>query len=252
MSNERLRAAIHHAGLSVDQLALQVQVDTKTVRRWINGGRTPRQMYRLRVADALSTTEAELWPEEELRVDGRDEQAEILAAYAHADGHQAPDWRPLLARATRTIDLLDLTLTNILASPQAETLLLEKATAGASIRLLLAAPESAHLTIIDAELGENVSLLDIPPSAEDAASTLQNLETLLTAGAQARTHRTTPPNTILRFDDEMLLGLRLYGTRDDHAPLLHLKRHSDHGLFTQFTDHYDRLWQAAQPVNPAG
>ena len=55
--------------------------DTKTVRRWLRG-RTPRGRYRTLVAEALGTTEQELWPELDLQVSGRDEKGEILAAYA--------------------------------------------------------------------------------------------------------------------------------------------------------------------------
>jgi hypothetical protein len=249
MSNERLRAAIDKAGLSADQLGLQVQADTKTVRRWISG-RTPRKIYRLRVAEALRTTEADLWPEEELRVDGRDEQAEILAAYAHSNDQAAPDWRPLLARATQHVDLLDLTLTNVLQQDHATDLLLEKARSACQVRLLLSAPESIHLTVADAELGQDLTLLDIPESAGEAAWTLATVVPILEAGAHARTFVAARPNTILRFDDEMLVSLHLYATPAEHAPLLHLKRHSDHGLFQAFSDHYELLWQDAQPVAP--
>jgi lambda repressor-like predicted transcriptional regulator len=248
MSNERLRAAIDKAGLSVDQLGLTVQADSKTVRRWISG-RTPRKIYRLRVADALNTTEADLWPEEELRVDGRDEQAEILAAYTHTNDQAAPDWRALLTRASSRVDLIDLTLTDILKTQHAETLLSEKAGVdGCAVRLLFSAPESAYLTLTDAELGQDLTLVDIPESAQDANHTINLLPPLLTAGVQVRTFVTARPNTILRFDDEMLISLQLYATPAEHAPLLHLKRHSNHGLFQAFADQYDLLWQDATPI----
>ncbi len=247
MSNERLRAAIDQAGLSVDQLALKVEVDSKTVRRWISG-RTPRKTYRLRVAQALGTSEPELWPEEELRVDGRDEQAEILAAYTHVNDHAAPDWRALLARTTQTVDILDLTLTDILGQTGTQDLLRERAAAGCQIRLLLSAPESAYLTLNDAELGQDLRLIDIPPSAQDANHTLTLLPPLIAAGVQARTFITARPTPIMRFDDEMLVGLPLYATPTEQAPLMRLKRHSDHGLFQAFADQYDLLWQDSQTV----
>jgi transcriptional regulator with XRE-family HTH domain len=249
MSNERLRAAIDHAGLTVDQLAFKIQADSKTVRRWISG-RTPRKIYRLRVAEALGTTEADLWPEEELRVDGRDEQAEILAAYTHSNDHAAPDWRALLKRATAQVDLLDLTLTDLLRPAAARTALTEKAASdGCQVRLLFSAPESAYLTLTDAELGQDLALVDIPESAQDANHTLELLPPLLAAGVLARTFVTARPHSILRFDDEMLIGLQLYATPSEQVPLLHLKRHSDHGLFQAFADQYDLLWQDAHAVN---
>jgi transcriptional regulator with XRE-family HTH domain len=249
LSNERLRAAIQQAGMTVDELAYKVDAGEKTVRRWL-AGRTPRPLYRGRVAKALGTTEAELWPELELRVEGRDERAEILAAYAHSGDLAAPDWRPLLQHARHQVDLLDLTLAGILPAAGIAELLREKAQAGCTVRLLLSAPDSAHLVLADNEQGdEHVGLLDIPPSAREAETSLAVAETLVaTENIEARTFTAARPNTILRFDDEMLITVHLYATPADQAPLMHLKRHSDHGLFEQFAGHLHALWQDAQPI----
>jgi lambda repressor-like predicted transcriptional regulator len=249
LSNERLRAAIHQAGISVDQLAAEIDADPKTVRRWI-AGREPRRFYRTRVARRLGTTEAELWPDLDLRVEGRDERGEILAAYAHANDLTAPDWRPLLTAATRQIDLLDLTLAEVLPSPGTPELLAEKAQAGCEVRLLLSAPDSAHLALADSELDEDISLLDIPASAREVERSLAIAAPLTAIDAvEVRTFIAGRFNTILRFDDEMLVALHLYATPTDRAPLLHLKRHSDHGLFEQFAGHFDQVWQDGRPAS---
>lgn len=250
MSNERLRAAMHQAGLEVDQLADAVEVDTKTVRRWI-AGRRPRGRYRTRVAQALNTSEQEIWPELDLQLAGRDEKGEILAAYAHTNDLATPDWRTLLHNARHRIDLLDSTLAEILPAAGTPELLAEKAAAGCQIRLLLSAPDSAHLTLTDQEQDDSIDLLDITDSARDAERSLTIAEHLSdTHGLQARTFVASRFNTILRFDDEMLVTLHLYATPGEEGPLLHLRRHSDHGLFTQFATHLDTLWQTAQPVAP--
>jgi transcriptional regulator with XRE-family HTH domain len=248
VSNERLRAAIHQAGLEVDEVAYKIEVDTRTVRRWL-AGRTPRGLYRTRLAETLGTTEAELWPELDLRVEGRDEQGEILAAYAHANDLAAPDWRALLTAATGQVELLDLTLADVLSSAGTAELLAEKAAAGCEVRLLISAPDSAYLALTDVEQGHDITLLDLPPSAEQAERSIHTAEALASAGTvQARTFLAARFNTILRFDDEMLVTLHLYATPSGRAPLLHLKRHSDHGLFEQFASHFDTLWQDAQPI----
>jgi transcriptional regulator with XRE-family HTH domain len=248
LSNERLRAAIHQAGIEVEELAARIGADPKTVRRWISG-RNARGYYRTRVARELGTTEAELWPELDLRVEGRDERGEILAAYAQANALAAPDWRALLQHARHEIDLLDFTLADILPTAGTAELLTQNAAAGCEVRLLLSAPDSAHLALADAEQGEDISLLDIPESAQDVERSITIAEKLMTVEAiEARTFIAGRFNTILRFDDEMLVILHLYATSGESAPLLHLKRHSDHGLFEQFADHFDALWQDAQPI----
>ena len=61
MENEHLRTAITRAGLTLEEFADIVQVDVKTVRRWL-AGRTPYPRHRTRVAGALDTTEHALWP----------------------------------------------------------------------------------------------------------------------------------------------------------------------------------------------
>jgi transcriptional regulator with XRE-family HTH domain len=248
LSNERLRAAIHQAGIEIDDLARIAEVDAKTVRRWI-AGRTPRGRYRTRLAQALGKTERELWPEHDLQVAGRDERGEILAAYAHTNDLSTPDWRALLNEAAIQIDLLDFTLADVLASAGTIELLTAKAQAGCEIRLLISAPDSAQLVLAEAEHGNDITLTDIPESAQDAEHSLTVATSLVAIpGIDARTFIAGRFNTILRFDDEMLVTLHLYGTTGPQAPLLHLQRHSDHGLFEQFAAHYEAIWQAAESL----
>ena len=53
MANERLRQAVLNAGLSLDDLAAQVDIDVKTVERWITNGRVPHPRNRAKTARAL-------------------------------------------------------------------------------------------------------------------------------------------------------------------------------------------------------
>lgn len=45
MTNERLRATITDAGLSLQEFGEQVGVDPKTVERWITKDRTPHRSH---------------------------------------------------------------------------------------------------------------------------------------------------------------------------------------------------------------
>ena len=111
VGNEQLRQALRNAGLEVDDLAVKAEVDVKTVRRWLSG-RTPRARYRRRVADALDVSEQVLWPGEvpdHEQADGTAvETFELLTA------RDAPDWRELLADAQERVELLDLTLGDVI------------------------------------------------------------------------------------------------------------------------------------------
>lgn len=62
-SNERIRSAVALRGFNNTTLAHALDIDPKTVQRWINEGRTPRRSAADRVATLLEVPAAHLWPE---------------------------------------------------------------------------------------------------------------------------------------------------------------------------------------------
>jgi predicted site-specific integrase-resolvase len=50
MVNDRLRTAMEAAGFTTDAVATQLDVDAKTVERWIATGRTPYPRHRIAFA----------------------------------------------------------------------------------------------------------------------------------------------------------------------------------------------------------
>jgi lambda repressor-like predicted transcriptional regulator len=132
-------AALQQAGLQPDDLAQIVQVDIRTVRRWLSG-RTPYPRQRGKVARALDTTEHDLWPEITTAPPPSPTAAQatdMLAAYPTASDLAAPDPKTLIRDATDRIELLGDTLTPILATPGVPALLATKATHGCHVRILL-------------------------------------------------------------------------------------------------------------------
>src|SRR5918994_6154446 len=63
VANERLRQAIFDADLSVDDLAIEIGIDPKTIERWIAKGRVPHPGNRAKAARVLEVDESLLWPE---------------------------------------------------------------------------------------------------------------------------------------------------------------------------------------------
>jgi len=61
--NEVLRVALARSGHTVESLAERVQVDPKSVTRWIAKGRVPHPRNRHLTAVALGVDPAELWPD---------------------------------------------------------------------------------------------------------------------------------------------------------------------------------------------
>ncbi|MFJ4651484.1 helix-turn-helix domain-containing protein [Nocardia sp. NPDC088792] len=61
--NLRLREALMRAHLTPKTAAIALQVDPKTVERWISSGRTPYPCHRYAMAALLGVSESDLWPE---------------------------------------------------------------------------------------------------------------------------------------------------------------------------------------------
>jgi transcriptional regulator with XRE-family HTH domain len=63
MANERLRALLLERRVTTAKLAEAVQVDAKTVERWILAGRVPYRKHRYNVAAFFGVDEAYIWPD---------------------------------------------------------------------------------------------------------------------------------------------------------------------------------------------
>jgi transcriptional regulator with XRE-family HTH domain len=254
VSNDKLRTALDEAGLEPEQLAELLQVDVKTVQRWL-AGRAPYPRHRSRIARALGREQHELWPDlapaPAAGIETTDPEArEAVAAYQSFNDPSAPDWHSLLEHAERHIDLLDLTLADILSDGETTAALAERASAGCRVRILLSHRESIHLAVNEAERHPDQRLTARPLGMADIDTALQLLQPLLeTSGAQIRTFIAPHYNSIIRVDDQMLVALHLWGTPTENAPLLHLHADGGDGLLARFAEHYDAIWnQAAKPL----
>jgi transcriptional regulator with XRE-family HTH domain len=252
MGNDRLRAALLRAGLEVEDLAAKAQVDAKTVGRWL-GGRTPHARYRTKVAAILTADEHDLWPDTGEATRLPDDRRELVGVFAHSNDLRVPDWRTLLQEAREQIELLDYSLIDIVSSPGVIETLAEKAAGGCQIRILIAHPKSIWVSSAAQQLGQ-----DQPDHEGNSQLDLEidrargHLEALTThPGIGLRTHWAERTNTVLRFDDQMLVTLHLYATPGSQAPLLHIHRRGDDGLFEQFAAHLDAIdHEASEPIEP--
>lgn len=254
MGNEKLRAAIKEAGLEPEQLADLVEVDIRTVERWL-AGRTPYPRLRNRVARALSREEHELWPEVATAPEAEaDNGREIQGSWASDDDPGAPDWRELLEETIEQLDLLDYSLLDLLASDRTTELLAAKAGAGCRIRILIAAPDSVWVRARASALGQreedHIGRSPLELEIETARGYLEPLTRIDAIGLYQL--YVDPGYRILRFDQEMLLSPHLYGIPARNTPLIHLSRQRDDGLFDQFAAHLEALARVAgEPIESA-
>lgn len=245
MTNEQLRQALREAGLEADDLALRAEVDVKTVRRWLSG-RTPRARYRRRVADALGVSEQLLWPGEvpdhEQNEDTRVEAFELLPA------GDAPDWRDLLADARERVEMLDLTLGDVLSDGDGQ-LLADAARRGCRVRVLISNPDSVHLAIAEQDVGRHVHLAGMQVSARELNRIVDLLSPHAERGeVELRSFVDACAYRVLVFDDQALIRLRLSGVEADAMPVLCLTRDGVGGMFESFTQHFQAVWQRSEPL----
>ena len=153
MSNERLRAALVACGVSPAEVAERVQVDPKTVERWITAGRTPYRTHRWAVAKLLGVDAAYLWPDaQDDKLVQEASAGGFVALYPNRGAVPASFWTDLVADAREEVNLLVYAgLFWFDAYPHIVDTLIAKADTGVRVRLLLGDPESDAITARGAE-----------------------------------------------------------------------------------------------------
>jgi transcriptional regulator with XRE-family HTH domain len=249
MPNERLRNRIAAAGLALADVAAHVQVDPKTVERWITKDRVPHRTHRWKTAELLDTDETYLWPTvaDDLRTTAAS-QAEFVTLYPSRGAVPEQLWSALLENAQSNVDVLayaGLFLAD--GRPDLSNVLSAKADEGVSVRLLFGDPDSEAIRLRGDEEGIGEGM------AARVRLVLTYLRDLLSASdVQVRLHQTTLYNSIYRFDDDMLVNAHVYGAPAAQNPVMHLQRVPGGRLFGHYLKSFDKVWESAQPVDLAG
>jgi transcriptional regulator with XRE-family HTH domain len=247
MTNERLRSALAARALTVDAVAARAGVDPKTVQRWL-AGRTPHTRHRWTIAALVREDEAYLWPTVVSRRRGADAgQTELVALYPHRSDVPPALWRTLLDEARSAIAILVYAAT-FLPEQQLDLVdvLRAKAAAGCAIRIALGDPTSAKLLERGSEEKFGIGIVS---RAEVA---LKHYELLRDCpGVEVRLHATTLYNSMYRFDDVMLVNTHVWGLSAFGAPVLHLRRLVDGGLFDTYAQSFEAVWATGTPAYPA-
>lgn len=248
MGNERLRGQLAVAGLSTTDLASAVEVDPKTVERWISDGRLPHSRHRALAAEALAVDEGYLWPV--LLDDARTRetsQAEVVTVYPNRGAVPHALWRRLIEGADTDVDVLVYAgLFLIDGNPDLPERLIHRAARGLSARLLFGDPGSDVVAWRGREegIGENL--------AARIRLSLTYLEpTHGTKGIEIRQHQTVLYNSLYRFDDELLVNTHVMGSPAPKNPVIHVRRLEGGQLFDHYLASFERVWASATPLPAA-
>ncbi|MEV8322926.1 XRE family transcriptional regulator [Kitasatospora sp. NPDC056731] len=241
--NSPLRDAMARANMTSSRLARVCGVDPKTVDRWLaNPSREPHARHRSAASQALGEEESVLWPSvRQLVKSGPDR--ELVQMYPYRSAAPASLWRQLIRGATRELTFAGYTNYFLwLEHANFGSLLRQKAAAGVQVRFILGEP--GHPVTRQRELEE-----DVPLSLSTRIEvTLSELAKLRDASIEARYETAHVSLSAFRFDDDMIVTPLLPGRIGHDAPMMHLRRAQDDGVFDRFVGHVEDLWAKGRDV----
>jgi hypothetical protein len=242
--NERLRQAILDAEMSLNDLGAEIEIDPKTVERWITKGRVPHPGNRAKTARVLGLDESVLWPQLEDARARAVVSSEVLRVYPHRGAVPAGCWYELIEAAQEHVDVLvyaGLFLSDGRADVAA--LLERKTEEGVAVRLLLGDPASEAVERRGAEEGVGEAM------AARIRLSMSYLEPVFgVPGVGLRLHATTLYNSIFRFDDDVLVNTHAYGAVAAKSPVMHIRRIAGGRLFGHYVASFERVWETAEPL----
>lgn len=245
MANERLRAAMVEQGLTNLALAEELDVNVKTVVRWVVDGTVPFPRKRHQLASRLKREESYLWPDALPRSRVADvSQSEIIRVYPHRSDMPRDDWLRLFKSAEHEIGVLVYAGLFFAEDSGLERILLRKAKAGVRIRMILGDPNDAHIV----ERGEEEGIGDgLAAKIRNALLLFRNLRQ--TEGIEFRLHRTVLYNSIYVVDDHLLVNTHIYGLAAARAPIWHLRRIPGGELAHPYRESFETVWDLSVPLN---
>lgn len=227
MPNENLKDAIQDAGLTLEAFAEVIQVDPKTVSRWVAGTTTPYRRHRAAISSALNLTEQDLWPND--RTNPADNTpmgqaagaCDVTGTWAHADDNNAPDVLSFIQRTTGPIDVLD-SCCGIPITTKITDALLARADAGRHVRVLADGQAPRWEPLLEHPHAE-VYLAEIPGEY-----------------------------WLIKTENQMLLTINLEHQPDGGPPppILELTATLDEGLFARLTSRFEELWELTKLPEP--
>ncbi|MFE0701996.1 XRE family transcriptional regulator [Streptomyces sp. NPDC058872] len=176
---------------------------------------------------------------------------EILRTYPYRSACPSTVWADLADGAERELLLAGYTnyflWTHV---PAFAGLVRRKAESGCRVRFLLGDP--AGEVTRQRETIEGVPLLvstriRITLDELERLGPVKGVEARFSAAEDAVNHVGL---SVFRFDEEALVTPHLARLVGHDSPLLHLRRHTEGGMFDRFAEHAEELWERATPVRP--
>jgi hypothetical protein len=240
--NESLRQAMLRARLRESDVATQLSVDPKTVRRWLSG-RVPYPSSRAALADLVGTDEGDLWPEAGGPLAGRSRPEELTAVYPHRWAMPRDVWTRFFESADHEIGVLAYSALFLAEDAGLLGIIREKAHKGVRVRFALGDPDSPSVDLRGKEEGIGDA------RASKISSAITHYRPLMRAKhVEIRLHQTVLYNSIYRADGQVLVNQHAYGMPAAHAPVFSLYDSGYVGMIATYLDSFESVWASATPM----
>lgn len=247
MANDRLRAAILAAGLTLEDVSTRVRVDTKTVERWIgNEERIPHRKTRRELAKLLDVDEVHLWPS--LAGDIRTtptEHVELIQVFPTRSALPYSLWADLIGNVEKQMDVLVYSGAFLIEQYDLLPVIRSKSASGTQFRILVGDETSSAVIQRAREEGTEGGLegrVQLMRRYLEAVHGLDNVD--------VRIHGTPLYNSIYRFDDQMLVNGHAFGSVAGQNPVLHLRHLPGGRMWDHYSRSFETIWNQAQPNIP--
>lgn len=244
MANERLRALLLERRVTTVKLAEAVQVDAKTVERWIVAGRVPYRKHRYNVAAFFGVDESYIWPDalDNEQITAASE-SEIVAVYPYRRAVPRDTWGHLFGQAEQEIGILAYSCYFLAEDAGLRQIIGDKAKAGVRVRILLGDPESPNVL----ERGQAEGIGDTMPAKVRSSITMfRPLESV--PNVEIRLHGTILYNSIFRGDDQLFVNTHIYGVMANNAPFFHFRKIPGGAIALNYLESFERVWTDAKPL----
>ncbi len=229
-----------NAEMTPAALAAAVDVDVKTVGRWLAEDRTPYPVTRIKIARILDQQETYLWPSLLGQPEG------CAAAMSEIDGIwptraaiSSATWHDLFTRTAKRLDILVYAGEFLIETLDLVEVLTLKADQGASIRILIGDGNSRAVR----QRAEEESEPWLPDRCRSLARALSGVGQ--SRRVEVRLHDTTLYASHFRFDNVMLINGHAFGASDALSPVSRYRSATGAHLFDFYARAYERVWLAS-------
>jgi hypothetical protein len=225
------------AGFTNETLAERLDINARTVQRWVTLARLPQPEHRTAVAALVEADEAALWPPEDRNPTG------VITVHPSRAAIPASTWARLLTAATDRVEVLAWAATFFhQLQPRLADQLAAAAARGVRVRLCFGDPAGEAVERREHEegpfLGPGVLAAKIRVSLAYVRPALE------VPGVEVRLHDVVVYASLFRYDDQMIANPHVWSRPASENPALHLRTGS---LLGAYAASFDAVWDTAKP-----